>query len=350
MIQSCISNQSIVGIDYDKYKESSKIDLVFDDAGNVKVGYLSNKKSSSDLDVPINCTLLPENSYAKIKPKIAYWIWNSKILSKNSKEVISKIKAKGADIIFMQVGPNLVDYENLVNEAGENNIKVVALNGHSEAIFDASQIIANINDIKKYNLKHRYKYNGYQVDIEPYTLPGYSINEQQYLSMYVKTIKSLRETAGDELQFSVVIPFWFSQKNINGENLAEVVIKSSDYVSTMSYRVKLNEITSITSNTLCLAKRNNKSVFVGLEKLNLKNEYHFEIPSNEIKLLNSGDNKFSIDTQKSTVFAQKKYVVSRDNLSFYSHPKDLDRIINSPLPYSSFMGWAIHGDEIDAPN
>jgi len=149
------------------------------------------------------------------------------------------------------------------------------------------------------------KFDGFQYDVEPYTLPGWpSTTLENGLLDLLWRARNLITASGQSLPLSACIPFWLDQAQFN--YLDQGVIDLTDEVAIMDYTNNASLLTSYPQAEMTYASQHNKSVWIGVETTNA---------GSTISFYGLGD-------------TQMESVLSSDLTTFTQRP--------------SFAGYAIH--------
>jgi len=149
------------------------------------------------------------------------------------------------------------------------------------------------------------KFDGFQYDVEPYTLPGWpSTALENGLLDLLWRARGLITSSGQRMALSEAIPFWLDQAQFN--YLDQGVIDLTDEVAIMDYTNNASLLTSYPQAEMTYASAHNKSVWVGIETTNA---------GSTISFYGHGDN-------------QMESALSSDFATFASRP--------------CFAGYAIH--------
>lgn len=329
--------ENVFNIDRDLLYSSKYVTFVTVDKGTSYVEY----SNSLDEQPAAHLDCYDTNSADRRKYN-AVWLWDFKKALQNPEQTINKLSKIGIGMIFIQVNKELEQFVKFLEVAEKNNIKVSALAGEPSSIYDDSLNIL-LNDLLVFNKKHTYKFAGFQVDVEPYTLKDYKVNKSGIFKKYNNLISSLYNQKNG-LEFSVVVPFWLSSETLDdGENELNYVLDNSDFVSIMSYRTNYRNVLSIANNSLCLAAKKDKNIHLGLEMLPLPNEKHITIYSEYI--LNNFNTDIVSYDEIIRLQAVKKFEVKGSDISFENNLDAILPLLEKKPPYLSFRGWSINGIE-----
>lgn len=106
--------------------------------------------------------------------------------------------------------------ENFISKAEAQNIKVDAEAGwRNWAQKDNTyKAFAVANFVKNFNASHKYKFRGFQYDVEPYLLPEYQKDPVPVLKDFLTLVEETGQFfEGSDLRFSVVIPDFYDTKD-----------------------------------------------------------------------------------------------------------------------------------------
>lgn len=327
---------SSYAIDYIKYSDGKR------EIQYLKKDDVPNDSSSKIID----CR---DPAAAKLKDFNSIWLWNTdKIIREPTKAVLAA-KDLGINMIYVQLIENMDRLNEFIEIASRNNIKITALGGEPDYIHNWNGIDRDLMKIKEYNLNHANKISGIQYDIEPHTLGDFSLNKNTLLQKYISTIEYINNKKGN-LEFSVVVPFWYSEIKLNNELILDSIYKNVDYVTTMSYRTNYEQILDITNNSLCIASKYNKKLQIGIEHLHLSDEKHYTILKDDVVEIAKKNDGYIFDDDVSNLISRKyiqNYNVNSSNISFRGNEYGLRNILKTHPEYLAFKGWAVNGIVFD---
>lgn len=179
-------------------------------------------------------------------------------------------------------------YRKLITSAHQRGFKVFALLGSwylntPEYILPkkrtaAIQMFANVLTYNKNTQDTLSRFDGINIDIEPYLLDDWStsrpVHGQQYLDLS-STFMRMKADSGLSLQVGPAMPFWYSgiedvEWNKQHRTYNEYVQDIYDYVAIMDYRNVAegsDSITSLVQEELDYADKTGKKVMIGVETL-----------------------------------------------------------------------------------
>ncbi|MFE1628131.1 hypothetical protein ACFLFF_15390 [Brevibacillus reuszeri] len=212
----------------------------------------------------------------------ATWIWNAKLISSQTEEIVSFAKDNQINLIYLHIEPTRVSpqaYRAFIQKANEANIKVEALGGDPNWAYTANrQSIGDlVSWVKAYNqmAKVDEQFSGIHVDIEPYLLPDWKKDQEKVVNQWLKNVDYLiTETKKDgKLQVSADLPFWIDTVTVPGdsEKVSNWMLQRLDSITLMAYRnhaMGHNGIVDIVEKTVAAANSAKKaSVIVGVNIL-----------------------------------------------------------------------------------
>jgi hypothetical protein len=223
------------------------------------------------------------------------WVWNtSEILSDSSlrEEFSSFLEEEKFTSIFLQIPEYKYFKTNkvpeLISDLSSINVKVYALDGNRDFALPEKheEVIAVVDKIIQYNeeSKPSEKFYGIQYDIEPYLLPEFKTDKQEWiLENYIELLKKISDRTNPAgLTFNVAIPFWYDSPKIKTVALdgirkpvIEHIIDLTDNIAIMDYRTEAkgdNGVIALAQNELTCASLKGKEVFIGLETKSLSDD------------------------------------------------------------------------------
>lgn len=222
-------------------------------------------------------------------------------------QTLDFLQAQGFKRVFLQLPagrpglPGEVSFDSealatLLRAFHSRDIQVEALDGdprYAQQTFHAG-VLATLQRVLKHNQQSEpaARFDGLQVDIEPYLLPGFfSWQRQALLSDYLQLLSQLyQRSQAAGLRFGVAVPHWLDQPDefsgqpnwfaFAGENkpLHELIQDRSDYLALMDYRTQIwgqGGILAAAFQELDYANRHHKQVVIGLETMPLPDEQLF---------------------------------------------------------------------------
>lgn len=249
-----------------------------------------------------------------------------------------------------------------IQTAHQRKLQVWAVLGDPNAVLDQERMhFATLaGAYQRFNTTHGpQKIDGLQLDIEPYLLPGYSLNPLLWLQKQAKTILLTHQTA-PSLAIDMVLPFWFDPLHADGATLLSEVDTSIASITVMNYRTDPDQITELAEKFLEWGERREKAVYIALESLAMPEEdrhvykqadsgelWRFDFRGVPVLLLFKqpmqnlpGEKAFRL------LYSRK---IDGSNTSFFRQPDELTKLLpileKQFVGWSSFAGLSLHGFE-----
>lgn len=321
-----------------------EFDYVGDDLTGIRYLVQWPRPQPGTARIPCAQASLPQ----RIPATIGAWIWRSNVLL-NDKGIAARFlrKAKSHDIgvINLQVQPDLRSFSGFLLSAEQAGVRVNALSGAPDDVLYPDQPLAVVQNVLRYNESHAHRFSGIQFDIEPYLLKDFERRETEVLDRYLRLLARIRSATAGRLQFGVVVPFWFADKTIHGQNLMAMIAQRVDQLAVMAYRTNLDELLDIANNALCYGERYGKPVFLGLEVTKLPLESHLIIATSRLESLLRIDDGRVVLTRDPRYFENiaRRTEVRPSRISFYPDTQAAFSMARATVPYRSFAGWIING-------
>ena len=199
------------------------------------------------------CTLIRDPDTARTSTGVGFWVWDYRAAIMDPHAMIKACQNAGCSRLLIQIPAISEDetlwasYATLFPFAKARHIDAFALDGYPEAIQEPGVLAAKVKRLLA--LVHGDVIAGVQVDIEPYLVPGF-FDDESGPRRYLGTINYLKEAIAGRTRLSVVIPFWFTSRTVQGRPIAYSVIDRADEVAIMSYRTEIDEILAIADVSL----------------------------------------------------------------------------------------------------
>ena len=223
------------------------------------------------------CTLIRETDTARSSPGVGFWVWDYRAAITDPHAMIEACQNAGCSRVLIQIPATSEDetlwasYAALFPFAKARHIDAFALDGYPEAIQEPGVLAAKVERLLA--LVHLDAIGGVQVDIEPYLVPGFFADESGS-RRYLETIDYLKESIAGRTRLSVVMPFWFTSRTVQGRPIAYSVIDRVDEVAIMSYRTEIDDIQAIADDTLRYGTLAQVPVWLAVETTPLPVEHH----------------------------------------------------------------------------
>lgn len=335
-----------VPVDPESWRESERIEFVYTSPGSPtpKVVYLPGTGSDRRADERpvIDCPLVsrPPSSLSRSR-----WIWDVAAALQDPEKFAVEMRRAQLSAVYLQVPPDPEAFAPLVASLSRHGIRAYALDGEPGSADDPARLLRVLDGVLAFNDRHAPGFAGFEVDVEPYVRAGFSLNEEAHYQRYLDLLSVLRARRPARFEFSAVIPFWYSQKEVKGENLVAAILERVDSLAIMAYRTNATEIEALSKPTLCLAVAARKPVRVGLESTFLKDEEHYIVSRSRLEALveRDGQQWRLPGGPADGIPVDEHYTVRGRNLSFHDDAAGLASQLQRTLPYGAFAGWAVNG-------
>jgi hypothetical protein len=237
----------------------------------------------------------------------AMWFWHTEEMfnaTNGVDEVLNFVSEQEVDHLFVQIltendgsgGTQLRDAPAMrafICSAAERGIKIHALDGGSDfalaskhdIVLDRVKAVLDFNDVSEASER----FYAVRMDVEPYLLEEWragGASQQQVIQSFLemnRKIIDLMSERSENLDYGVDIPFWFDDKNRDGEykfvvdfeglrtDLATHLIRMVDNIGIMAYRNRAtgpNSTFELSLDELKTADREQAAtVFIGFETI-----------------------------------------------------------------------------------
>jgi hypothetical protein len=208
--------------------------------------------------------------------KRGYWVWKYREALKDPDAVLDACLRLGCQRMLIQV-PDLDDPETLwkayagfLHTAHGHHIEVFALDGYPEAVEAPEPLIVKIQKLLR--IVDRQSLDGVQLDLEPYLLEGWAMDEGAY-SRYLDTVDAIKAVLSGT-RFSIVMPFWFTSQVVRDRPVAFSVMDRVDEVAVMTYRTDVAELQAIAEDNLRYGDLAGVPIWLAIETRPLPIERH----------------------------------------------------------------------------
>jgi hypothetical protein len=210
-------------------------------------------------------------------PSIGFWYWDYRTAIRDPAGMLSACRQHHCRRLLLQM-PDLRDsdqvwaaYAALFVSTQAAGIELFALDGAPDMI-DTPKILTD-KVTRLLTLVGNSGLPGMQLDIEPYLLDGFP-DDVTIFDRYLDTIERVKAALGGRGRLSVVIPFWFTSTMHLNRPLAFTVIDRTDEVAVMSYRTDVEELATISEDTLRYGRLQGIPVWLAMETTRLPPERH----------------------------------------------------------------------------
>lgn len=217
-----------------------------------------------------------DNVFLNDNKVCAVWLWDTKNIETNSKEIFIFLQKHHVNTIYLQINYSikLDSYKKFIQNATDRKIKVHALEGDSKwALSTEKTSVKNfytwLTDYQNSALSYQ-KFSGIHLDVEPYLNSTWIDDYKEAVNAYQDFINLvLYESSKVGLELCLDIPFWFDTleyDNTYGKGILGMwVISHLKSVAIMAYRDKSDEICNLVDNEIKWANDYKTKVIIGVE-------------------------------------------------------------------------------------
>lgn len=218
-------------------------------------------------------------------PPRAMWVWFTKNIREqpeaqadffhflaapqgNAAHAITTIYFDGMETADFKNPETVAHLRKFLTSAHERRIRVQFLCGQSHWATPAGQpeALGYLSAVLAFNHASPAgaRYDGFQYDVEPYTLPGWpsAALENGMLSLLDKSNAKIH-ASGWPLTLGLAIPRWFGQTQF--DYLDRKIIDRADEVVVMDYVTTPEQLINDPSDVLTYASQKHKAVWIGVE-------------------------------------------------------------------------------------
>jgi hypothetical protein len=189
---------------------------------------------------------VPRTPTRRVPPRAA-WVWEAGRWQKSPEHLLQQLMQLRIGTVYITVPidkaggvENSADLRRFIERARKMGIEVWAVEGDPHAIFPAArqQFVQRAQAYARYNRRAApaQRLSGVQYDIEPYILPGYSLDAAAWNREYLATIQQLK--AALSMPLEVALPFWYAAGNTPERAMLEELAPFVDSVAVMNYRTQ----------------------------------------------------------------------------------------------------------------
>ena len=313
--------------------------------------------------------LNPGNS-RYLSPRSA-WFWAPALWLENPEVLWSTARLQNIAEIFITVPTtpqgavlNPEELTDFVRNSRQRGLVVWAVIGDRNDVLpnNLPTLLTRVSAYKSYNESALpdSKLAGLQLDIEPYLLPGFVLNQDYWRERYVVTISQVNSAVNDSMPLDLVMPVWWGTHPNWGEQLfAELPLKDIS-VTVMDYRTVLARIRNGAIPFLDWGQRNNVPIRIALETGPLGDEvlrrYVKSEDEGELWAVQIGGHQVlllldeKIEGVPGGAFNYvSESIINASNLTFGGNMVQMEAVMDvleaEWSSWSSFAGIAVHGLE-----
>ncbi|MCY9660998.1 copper amine oxidase N-terminal domain-containing protein [Paenibacillus chondroitinus] len=181
------------------------------------------------------------------KAQRSTWIWDSKLIETDGDRILQFAADQKLTFIYVryETYPGQDVYRNFIRRASGQGIKVEALAGKSDWIYEDNHIYIRqwIAAVTQYNASvgALERFQGFHFDIEPYTLDMWKSNQTWVLERWMDTIRLIEsevKSSDRSMTMAFDIPFWINSCTVPGSSysFSAWLLEKADTVVIMAYR------------------------------------------------------------------------------------------------------------------
>jgi hypothetical protein len=207
------------------------------------------------------------------------WIWRGQSWQSDSSALLAHLVDWGVRIVYITLETTAEGTVSsagrlraFLREAAEQRVDVWVVFGDPRAVLPAERASfeRRARAVEAFNRAGSPALAGIQYDIEPYLVPGYSLNEERWNDAYVSTIELLRRAS--TLPLEIAVPFWWLDARTRGERVMDRLSGAIDSVAVMDYRTDPEQIRQLARPWLEWGALRRRAVRIALEAGRLADE------------------------------------------------------------------------------
>jgi len=338
--------------------------------GAVSVSEIINPEPAP-APVASSTALIPPAERPPSENPVAYrsgWLWQPAWWMNTPEQLFSLADRENLERVYLTVPVDNGEVTNpqalarFITNAHERGIAVWAVVGDRRDVMPESlpALTGRANAYRYYN---RYfpgnaSLDGLQLDIEPYLLPGFTLDQPHWRERYITTVAAVHELLAGELPLDLVMPVWWGDHPDWSNQLLEKLTWPDLSVTIMNYRTDTDRLHTGGLPFLDWGEAHGTRVHMALEYGALADEQrkHFFPAANQGQLW-----LFDLGEHQVLVLLDDNYAglpgrawqlgfeseFSASTLTFNGNREALDTaaevLSRQWSAWSSFAGIAIHG-------
>ena len=189
----------------------------------------------------------------------AVWIWHYRQALAHPDATLRAVARKHMHRIYLQIARPLSAYDDFLAKAHRRHIEVYALDGEPSYVLNRDPLLRRIGLIRTH------AFDGVQLDVEPYALPGFQADPTGYIRQYLHLLTLARREVPRALPLSAVIPTWFANLRWRDGSVSSAVLQRADQVVVMSYHGGLRAAHQAALPVLREAALAHKLAYIGVK-------------------------------------------------------------------------------------
>lgn len=210
------------------------------------------------------------------------WLWQPALWQQDPQQIWQIARDQSLDEIYITVPVSAdgnVPVENLrlfLNEADARQIKVWPVIGDRRDVLEQSwpDLRRRIRAYAAFNASQSGQplLAGVQLDIEPYLLPGFSLDPAHWRERYLETVAFARAVVGPFLNIDLVVPVWWGSHPQFGEAFLDRLADYHVSLTVMNYRTSVPQLIAGAQPFLAWAETYQRPLRIALEAGGLQDE------------------------------------------------------------------------------
>ena len=307
-------------------------------------------------------------------PPRSIWIWRPSEWLTDADDLLTELQTLATPIAYISVpilNGRVTDPDRLsafIQRANEQGIQIWAVEGDPHAVLPNGQadFLRRARALARYNDTQPAvaRLHGVQYDIEPYLLPDFALNTDDWLEAYVETIALLDDALTVPLE--IAVPFWWSSLSVNDRSLLDALAPHIQSLNVMNYRTEPDQLQQFAEPFLAWGAARGVDVRIALEAGPILDEqrWHYR-PARDAEAalwhLQLGDEHLLVLLDRPGVVpAAAGYQRMRtstfhgDRLTFQDERVRMEQVMRFIEPlwsaWPSFAGLALHEYRLPVPS
>ncbi len=193
------------------------------------------------------------------------WMWHYRQVLRHPQRVVRVLERHGIGRVYLQIAPPLSAFRPFLGRAHEAGIQVFALEGSPDAVLDPAPILKHTAELARFNARPGPRFQGLQLDIEPYALKRFWKHQRRYLSRYLGLLSKVRQAAPPGFWLSVAIPSWFSRLRFDEHSMSALAVGLADEIVIMSYHGGMGSAERAAAPAVRQARDAHKPAYIGIQ-------------------------------------------------------------------------------------
>lgn len=208
------------------------------------------------------------------------WVWRPDEWRTRPVNLLIDLKAAGATDVYVTVPTAEAEVReperlrHFIDRATKAGVRVWAVSGDPYALLPKERVkfVREARAFAGYNRSapEGMRLAGVQYDIEPYLVPGYTLERNTWNMELVRTYQALKQAA--QMPVLATLPFWFAGEKADGMLFMDRLAGTVDGVVVMDYQTEPRRIVEFAEPFLEWGERTKRPVWIALEAGKIDNE------------------------------------------------------------------------------